>query len=69
MVPSLSPGNSESVAGSPLNLNGGASTGSTGGNMYLKGGTGTSSGSVFLVNPSTSSNYGVISYSTLDFSR
>lgn len=54
--------------GSPVNINAGSSAGGVGGNIYLKAGAGTSSGSIYFVNPSTESNFGVISDSTVDFS-
>jgi len=65
---SLSVGDSVAGSGSSINLNAGSNTGAPGGNINLKAGTGSSSGSVHFVNPSTSVNYGVISDSTFDFS-
>jgi hypothetical protein len=54
-------------AGGNINLYAGSSAVTSGGNIYLKPGAGSASGSVYYVDPSTSSNYGVISKSTLDF--
>jgi len=65
---SLLVGDSVSTSGGDINLTSGSSTGGLGGNIYLEAGAGTASGSVYFVDPSSSSNFGVISDSTFDFS-
>ena len=60
-------GASSGFVGGNVNVIAGTSDTGTGGNVYLKPGNGSSDGSIYLVDPTTGSNFGVVSKSTFDF--